>query len=160
MAPITSELVTEAAEILASEHLSEKDRETRIDGLTSDRVLSARLLYFIPEAFAYAFIPHLPDGMKVVMPTDFSVRCATGDWKSVPFSSEPIFLLAVRLGMQMFHHGPRANFKTIVSRSAMLDCVNQLLNNGESLAGANMSGLAINGVTAEDYPTLINPSEA
>ena len=159
MPPITTELVTKAAGILASEHLSEKDREARIDELTSDSVLSARLLNFIPEAFAYAFIPHLPDGAKVAMPTDFSVRCATGDWKSVPLSSEPIFLLAVQLGMQLFHHGPRVDFTAIVSRSAMLECVNKLLNNGESLAGANMSGLAFNGVYAEDYPTSINPSE-
>jgi hypothetical protein len=151
MPPITADLVQKAAEILGDEHLPEKDMDLRLDALTSDRVVSARLRNFIPEAFAYAFIPHLPDGTSIVMPKCFSARSTSGEWKSVPLLSEPIFLLGAQLGMHMYHNGPRATFKAIVSRSATLDCVNKLLNSGESLAGANMSGLAINSVIAEAY---------
>ncbi len=151
MPPITAELVAKAAEILGDGHLSERDMDLRFDELTSDRALSVRLLNFVPEAFAYAFIPHLPDGTSIVMPKYFSARGTNGEWKSVPLLSEPVFLLAAQLGMHMYHNGPRATFTAIVSRSAMLDCVNKLLNSGQSLAGANMSGLAINGVSAEDY---------
>jgi hypothetical protein len=151
MPPITADLVEKAAKILGHEHMSEKDMDLRLDALTSDRVVSARLLNFIPEAFAYAFIPHLPDGTSIVMPKCFSARSTNGEWNSVPLLSEPIFLLGAQLGMHMYHNGPRATFKAVVSRSAMLDCVNKLLNSGESLAGANMSGLTINGVSAEVY---------
>jgi hypothetical protein len=152
MPPITADLVARAADILGDERLSEEDIDLRLDELTSSPTLSARLRNFVPEAFAYAFIPHLPDGTNVVMPKEFSARNASGAWQSVPLAREPVFLMAVQLAMHIHHNGPRSVFKGVVSRSAMLDCVNKLLNEGQSLAGANMSGLAIAGVLAEEYP--------
>jgi hypothetical protein len=148
---VTMDLVSRAAAELARGAESEDELRSRLNEITNDTRLTARLIDFIPEAFALGFIPHLPNGDSVALPTGFSVKDAHGHWRSVPFSREPIFALALQLGLSMYHNGPRDPFKAIVTRSATLDMVNRALNAGESIAGATIGNLSMLGVTAEFY---------
>jgi len=145
---ISPELIEHAAAILGTDGITEEEMESKVLALARDSMLARRLIDWIPEAFALVFIPHVA---SVNLPTTFSARSKRGKWMTFAFSAEPIFEQALRLGMEMYHSGPRSTFGNIALRSCMVDAANQALNDGDSLDGATLSGPALIGIPAEVY---------
>lgn len=52
---------------------------------------------------------------------------------------------------QMFHTGPRLQFQTVTDRSALLNTVNNALNEGGSLEGSSLGGPSFLGIPAAIY---------
>src|SRR5688500_1723640 len=119
--------------------------EALVLNLAQDYMLPRRLVEWLPEAFGIVFIPHLA-GLN--LPTTFSAQTRSGKWMEVEFQAEPIFSTAVRIGMEMYHSGPRDTFKNVVLRSSVVDAVNKALNENVSIDGATLSGPALIGIPA------------
>ena len=77
-----------------------------------------RLLVWLPEAFALALLGH-SEGL--VLPKTFTARDDDDGEHTFAFDREPLFVVAVRRALQMYHDGPRAQFKAIAQRSSTMD---------------------------------------
>lgn len=148
MLQVAPELIERSVEIIGSDGISNEVIESQILALSQDRMLARRLIDWLPEAFGLVFVPHLA---KVVLPTTFSAKSSRGKWMEFEFKVEPIFPIAVRIGMEMYHAGPNKTFSNIALRSSIVNVVNQALNNGSPLDGATLSGPALIGISAETY---------
>lgn len=148
MLQVESELVERTIAIIGADGISDEEVEARVLALAKEPMLARRLIDWVPEAFGIVFVPHLAE---VKLPTTFSVKSNRGEWVEFKFQVEPIFPIAVRIGMDMFHSGSRNTFKNVVLRSAMIDAVNKALNQGDSIDGATLSGPALIGIPAEIY---------
>jgi hypothetical protein len=148
MLQASPELIQRAIAIIGRDGISEEHMEALVLDLTQDSMLARRLIDWLPEAFAMVFIPHLA---TVNLPTTFSARTRSGKWMEFEFQAEPIFAAAVRIGMDMYHSGPKNTFKNVVVRSSIVDAVNKALNDNVSIHGATLSGPALIGIPAETY---------
>jgi hypothetical protein len=154
MLSVSSELIERTAEVLGTDGISEEEIESKVFAFAQDSILARRLIDWLPEAFGIIFIPHIA---RVNLPTTFSAKSKDGKWIEFKFCVEPIFEGAVRLGMEMYHSGPRSTFSNIVSRSSTVNAVNQALNQGDTIEGATLSGPALIGVPAEVYMPQVKP---
>jgi hypothetical protein len=154
MHAVSPDLIQRTAAILGTDGITDEEIESKVFALAQDSMLARRLIDWIPEAFGIIFIPHMA---KVNLPTTFSAKSKKGKWIEFNFSVEPIFEGAVRLGMEMYHSGPRNTFSSIVSRSSIIDAINRALNQGEPLDGATLSGPAFAGIPAEVYTPQAKP---
>lgn len=133
---------------MGSEGIDDDDVETRVAALVQDPMLARRLIDWLPEAFGIVLISHMG---TVTSPDTFSAKNKSGEWVQFDLKAEPIFELATRLAMRIFHEGPRSTFSNIVGRSALLAAASRGLDDGESLDGASLGGLAMLGIPAEVY---------
>ena len=148
MSPVSPDLIESTAVIIGTDGINDGEIEAEVSILAQDAMLARRLIDWIPEAFGLVFIPHLAN---VNLPTTFSAKSNNGKWFEFKFDAEPIFLGAVRLGVEMYHSGPRNTFSNIALRSSTVAAVNLALNQGSSLKGATLSGPRLIGVPAEVY---------
>jgi hypothetical protein len=148
MPQIAPEIVKQAISILGEEGILDDDLEGRVLALCGEQMLARRLIDLLPEAFALVFVRHLA---KVNLPRTFSARNRRGKWVEFELSVEPIFPVAVQLGAEIYHAGPREIFRNIVMRSSIVGAVNKALADGSSLEGATISGPALIGIPAETY---------
>jgi hypothetical protein len=148
MLQVAPDLIERSVAIIGADGISDEEIEVQVLALSQDPMLARRLIDWLPEAFGLAFVPHLA---KVSLPTTFSAKSSSGRWLEFEFQVEPIFPIALRLGMEMYHAGPSKSFSNIVLRSSIIAAVNKALNNGSSLDGATLSGPALIGIPAETY---------
>ena len=148
MLQVAQALIERSAAIIGADGISDDAIECEVLALSQDPMLARRLIDWIPEAFGLVFVPHLA---KVTFPTTFRARSNRGNWMEFEFKVEPIFPIAARLGMEMYHAGQNPSFGNVVLRSSMIDAVNKALNAGETLDGAVLSGPAMIGIPAETY---------
>jgi len=116
-----------------------------------DAMLARRLIDVVPEGFGLVLVSHIESAQSMQLPTAFSVQNTAGDWVEFPFQCEPIFIAAVLAAQQMFHAGPRLKFQTVTDRSALLNTVNNALNNGGSLEASTLAGPRFLGIAAAVY---------
>ncbi len=154
MKPIAPEIVERAVQILGTEGISEDDIEAQIAVLVSDPMEARRLIDWIPEAFGIVLVAHLGD---LVLPKQFSALNAKGKEQLFPFTSEPIFLLALQMAQVAYHNGPSKSFQNVAFRSSTVRSVDNLLSAGGSLDGAVCSGPALIGIPAEVYSAHTKP---
>ncbi len=107
-----------------------------------------RLLVWLPEAFALALLGH-SEGLT--LPKTFTARDDNDGEHTFAFDREPLFVVAVRRALQMYHDGPRAQFKAIAQRSSTMDAVNSALHAGAELNGATLSGPQLLDIKAGTY---------
>lgn len=148
MRQVKPDLVERAIAIIGADGILDGDMEACVLAMAKESMLARRLIDWVPEAFGIVFVPHLA---KVNLPTTFSAKSSRGEWIEFEFEVEPIFPIAIRIGMDMFHSDSRSSFKNIVLRSAMINAVNKALNHGDSIDGATLSGPAMIGIPAEIY---------
>ena len=148
MTPVTHETLQEAVAILAIDGISDEEIESKVGGLVSEPMVAKRLIHWIPEAFAMAFISHIA---KVQLPSTFIARNVKGRWQTFALIKEPIFTSSLQIARQMCHDGPLETLKNVASRGCHMDAVNQCLSAGGSLDGAVLGGPALLGVPAEVY---------
>jgi len=148
MLPITPDLIERTAAVIGTDGITDEEIETKVLALSQDPMLARRLIDWLPEAFAIAFVPHFA---KVILPKTFSAKSSKGKWIKFDFHVEPIFPIAINLGMEMYHAGSSNAFSNIVQRSSILNAINSALNAGETLDGATLSGPALIGIPAETY---------
>lgn len=148
MLETSPDLIKRAIAAIGTDGISDEEIEARVLEMTGDATLAQRLIDWPPEAFGMVLIPHIA---SVNLPTTFSAQTRSGNWVEFKFQAEPIFSEAVRIGMEMYHSGPRNIFKNVVVRSSVVDAVNIALNQGSSLEGATLSGPALIGIPAEIY---------
>lgn len=148
MLQVTPDLIEHSIAIIGADGISDEEIETQVLALSQDSMLARRLIDWLPEAFGLAFAPHLA---KVILPSTFTAKSSCGNWMEFEFQAEPIFPIAIRLGMEMYHTGPSKIFNNIVLRSSIIATANKALNNGSSLDGATLSGPALIGIPAETY---------
>ena len=148
MNPISDAQLTKAALILGAKDALSDAIEAEVHALLADAMSARRVIDWLPEAFALVLIPYVA---PVELPATFSARDRKGRWKTFPMHAEPMLRDAVRLGMDMYHHGSREIFTNIVCRSALLAVVNQALSEMGDIAGGALSGPALVGVPAEIY---------
>lgn len=154
MSTVLPELVAQAVAILGTDGITDAEIESNVLALTQDSMLARRLIDWPPEAFALVLIPHIA---KVNLPTTFSARSKSGSWIEFSFQLEPIFEVAIRLGMDMYHSEQRSTFGNVALRGSTLDAVNKALNQGDPLEGATLSGPALVGIPAEVYAPPAKP---
>ena len=154
MTPITPETLQEAIAILAIDGISDEEIESKVGGLVSEPMTARRLIDWIPEAFAMAFITHIA---KVQLPSHFTARNVKGRWQKIALIKEPIFTASLQIARQMCHNGPLEILKNVASRGCHMDAVNQCLSAGGSLDGAVLGGPALHGIPAEVYQDQTAP---
>ena len=142
------EMVKTAALHLGDASRSDEDVERLVLAVAKSHVLARRLIDWLPEVFALVLIGH---SWKVGLPKHFTVRNSLGEWEAVAFKDEPIVAVALCLATHVYHNGPRDQFKRIVSRSALLNTINNALNSGANIEGAQLGDLKMFGIGAEVY---------
>ncbi len=147
MLNVDSDKIEQVISILGSESVDE-EIEAIVIALVQDRMLARRLIDWPPEAFGLILVSHMA---KVILPTTFSAQSKQGKWIEFDFKVEPIFEVALRSAMNMYHSGPRSTFSRLANRSSFVATASQALNKGASLDGATFSGPALIGVPAEIY---------
>lgn len=145
-------LVASTIDHLGNPSLSVAEIEAAVLALADrDVMLARRLIDVVPEGFGLVLISHIQGADGMQLPTTFSVQNAAGDWVEFPLQREPIFVAAVLAAQQMFHTGPRLQFQTVTDRSALLNTVNNALNEGGSLEGSSLGGPSFLGIPAAIY---------
>jgi hypothetical protein len=149
-AALTDAQLEQVIAILGVADSTEQQREAQVASLLGDKLLARRAIDWIAEAFGIALIGHMG---KIGLPQQFSASDLSGQWIKFPMSAEPIYAQAGRRALDMFHNGSRETFSAIAQRSGLVATVNNALkaNPGQSLDGANFTGLAMIGVPAETY---------
>jgi hypothetical protein len=148
MLAVPTEAIHKAIAVLGVEGIAESKVEANIASFAKDKMVARRLIDWIPEAFGIVLVSHIG---KINLPATFSARSSDGQWKQFEFKVEPIFGEALRLAADMYHTGDRSAFGSIAKRSSMVDVVNKVLNAGDSIDGATLSGPALIGIPAEVY---------
>lgn len=113
-----------------------------------DKSLAKRAMEWLPEAFGYVLLSHIP---QVQLPNSFHVRSADGQWHEIDFSAEPIAKEAIELAMEVFHSGQREFFERLAAGSALVTTMNSALNSGADISGAQMTGPVFVNLPAEEY---------
>ncbi|CAN7428004.1 hypothetical protein LJR118_002782 [Acidovorax sp. LjRoot118] len=145
-------LVASTIDHLGNSELSVAEIEAAVLALSDgDAMLARRLIDVVPEGFGLVLVSHIESAQSMQLPTAFSVQNTAGDWVEFPFQCEPIFIAAVLAAQQMFHTGPRLKFQTVTDRSALLNTVNNALNNGGSLEASTLAGPRFLGIAAAVY---------
>jgi hypothetical protein len=146
-APVSYEMVAQAAEMLAAEGAEEEEVERQLIIFTGDELLADRLQAWIREIFGRVL---LQDGGHWIDYGDtFSVRAKDGKSVHLPYRVEPLAELAARLARDCLSQGRREFVVRIASQSASLRAALHAINQGVSLEGAR-SATAF-GIPAEAY---------
>ena len=138
-----------AVEILALPGLDDEEVDRRVGGLVDDEMAMRRLVDWPPEAFGLVLIAH--NWNKLTLPSTFTAKSKAGRWSEFPFKCEPIFADSLEIGQQLLHDGDREIFKNVAARGAMLNTINNALEQGSDLDGGVLSGPALIGIPAEVY---------
>ncbi len=134
--------------LLGQEDVDEGQAEQALADAGVEYWQMRRLLVWLPEAFALAVLGH-SEGLT--LPTTFTARDDHNGEHTFAFGREPLFAVAVRRALQMYHDGPRAQLKAIAQRSSTMDAVNSALHAGAELNGATLSGPQLLDIKAETY---------
>ena len=145
---IDNDLMRRVCAILGEESISEADLEARVLSLADSPIHARRLIDWTREAFGLVLIGHIA---KVVMPKTFRAEAANGEWMEFSFDAEPIFRAAVLEASEMIHAGPRGLFQNIATCGGLFAAVNNALNEGADIGGAELSGPSLLGIPAEVY---------
>lgn len=148
MLTVPTEAIQKTIAILGVEGIQDEEIESRVAALAMDKMVARRLIDWIPEAFGIVLASHVG---KVHLPTTFSARSRSGQWRTFEFKLKPIFGEAISIATDMYHSGDRSIFANIAIRSSTVGAVNRALNAGASIDGAKLSGPALNGIPAEVY---------
>lgn len=149
MQHITDDQLKEVVRILGE--IPEARQESAANAFLGSDLLARRAIDWLVEAFGLVRINHIA---TLNLPQTFKVRGKDGAWQEVPFSADPIFSQALRLGTELYHQGQRELFGKIALRSAMVDVVNKALNAGEDISGATLGPPAMLGLQAESYAQI------
>lgn len=148
----TTDLVQATIDILGNPELTPDEIETQVLALAGgDAMLARRLIDVVPEGFGLVLVSHIKSAETMQLPAEFAVQDAAGEWVGFPFAREPVFIAAVLAAQAMFHAGPRLVFQTVTDRSALLNTVNDALNQGGSLEGATLGGPSFLSIPAAVY---------
>jgi hypothetical protein len=131
MESVSNDTIRAAVEILGSCEQVDDEVERRIRSLVAEDLTMRRLVAFIPEAFGWVVVSHLPGATEMSL-KGFIMEDGGGPF---PFISEPIFAEAVKIGQFTFHNGPRHLIRNIANRSAILSAASGLLDKVGSLKG-------------------------
>ena len=93
-------------------------------------------------------------------PETFSAQDADGNWRSIAFQKEPIFVAGLIAAQAMFHNGPRLNFMTVTNRSSLLAVVNNALNESGSTDESCLGGARIGGPELFERPMFERMEDA
>ena len=154
MLTVPIDAIHKAVAILGSEGISDGDVESGIASFADNKLVARRLIDCIPEAFGIVLASHVG---RINLPSTFSARLKSGNWKSFEFAVEPVFDLSLRIAADMYHAGDRATFGNVAKRSSIIVALNNALNSGASIEGATLSGPALIGVPAETYEAKSKP---
>lgn len=146
MKSITQDQLEQVAGILGD--LPESQQEAAVLALLGDPLLARRAIDWLVEAFGLVLIPHIA---AIALPRTFRARSEDGVWVELPLSADPIFGQAIKLGVRLYHHGPRELFGKIALRSAMVAAVNNALNAGADVKGAVLGPPSMHGLQAKMY---------
>jgi hypothetical protein len=146
MQQVTIDQLEQVARILGSH--AESEHDAAVTALLGNEFLARRAIDWLAEAFGLVLIQHIA---AVKLPRTFKAQNRDGEWVEIPFTAEPIFGLALRLGTAIYHSGPREIFSKIALRSALVSVVNKALNSGANLEGAELSSPSMLGLKAETY---------
>jgi hypothetical protein len=148
-APVSYELVVQAADILAAEGMDEEGIKAQLLALTGDELLAKRLREWVREVFGRVML--LDSGHQIQFVNTFSVFTSDRKAVSVPNRAEPIVELATRLAEDHLKQGRKEYVFRVGESSAPLRTALPALEQGVSLDGAVMAS-AFNGIPAEAYP--------
>jgi hypothetical protein len=147
-APVSYELVVQAADILATEGIDEDGIEAQLLALTGDELLAKRLREWIREAFGRVV---LLSGHRIHFLDTFTVLTSERKLIKVPNRAEPIIKMAGRLAVDYLSQGRKEYVLLIAETSAPMQTALSMIEKGLSLDGAMMAS-AFNGIPAEAYP--------
>ena len=113
------------------------------------------LALFVPSAFAWAILKKM--GVSS-FPNSFVVSDDDGNDVSIPVAQEHYFTGALQIANDVMQNGyndlvTKHVFTAIISRSAEIGAVNQLLDAGHDIAEASILPLRINNITAQPSDT-------
>jgi hypothetical protein len=149
MTPVSDSVIESAISIIGTTGIADDVIERDVRAVVADDMTARRLIDWIPEAFGLVLVSHISS--KLVLPTTFSAQSREGEWRDFNLVLESIFVSALLIAQKMFHNGPREIFRNVSERSSMTSTVNNALNAGVNLDGAQLSGPALIGIPAEVY---------
>ena len=145
-APVSYEVVVQAADILAAEGAEEEGIETKLLALAGDEMLAKRLREWIREAFGRAVL--LDSGHRIHFVDSFSVFTRERKAVTVPNRAEPIVEMGTRLAQEYLRQDRKEFVLRIAEGSAALRSAMPAIEQGVSLDGA-VSASAFKGIPAE-----------
>ena len=148
-APVSYELVVQAAEILATEGIDEEGIKAKLLALAGDELLAKRLREWIRETFGRVMLSDA--GHRIQFVDTFTVFTSDRKSVSVPNRAEPIVELATRLAQDHLKQGRTEYVFRVAETSASVRTASPAIEQGVSLDGAVMAS-AFNGIPAEAYP--------
>src|SRR5687768_821394 len=102
-APVSYELVVQAADILATEGIDEDGIEAQLLALTGDELLAKRLREWVRQIFGRVML--LDAGHRIHFVDTFTVFTSERKAVTVPDRAEPIVELAARLAQDHLKQG-------------------------------------------------------
>ena len=143
MDTLSQHQLKQVALLVADRALTELERESQAHSITGSQELAQRALDWLPEAFGLVALSRI-EGL--VLPRTFSAKDGNGTWHVFPLSAEPLYAQAIALA-----HDIEIPFKAIAQQGSCVNAVDNALNSGVSLHGAELSGPALVGTPAEAY---------
>ena len=142
--------VQAVVDLMASGQFTDDEIEEKVLDWTGDELMSRRLIDWIPEVFGLLVVGHLD---QFNLDPTFQVKSASGEWRTFDITSEPIVEEAGKIAAAMFHDAAGARFRSIASRSSLVDAANRALKTNPRIK-STLSGPAFIGIPAHVYADM------
>ena len=146
----TQGVLDTASAVAASPNITEGGLSALLRSKGYSPIQAEKLTTFVPSAFAWVLLHK----MGASLPNHYIALTKDGAEVSIPIAQEHYFTAALALAHHTFQNGwsaalPRSTFEAVANRSAEMDAVNKLLNQGETVSGASVQPFRVFGFTAE-----------
>jgi hypothetical protein len=116
------------------------------------RIEAEKLNVFVPSAFSWIVLKRLG---VTSLPNHFVAKDACNNEVEIPISSQHYFTAALTLAYSTFENGwsntvSRKTYEAVAARSAEMDIVNKVLDQGGSVDGSTLSPLQLHRISAEE----------
>jgi len=147
MESVSRKVLEQAIELLGKPELTQHDVEARLRASGVKEIVAQRLASFIPEAFGMVAAAEMK--RKPAFQATFRACDEKGKPEDIPFSSEPIFGLAMSRAKAMYKEGSREVFDAVAKRSSVMEVITDANEKKSFYEGAVIA--IETGVPAEAY---------
>ena len=145
--PLTTcpdEMLRQAISIMATNSEVNDQTIDDLNDLTKDKMLTRRLIAWIPEALGHYYLGGL--GLDPI-PASFSAGNARGKWIDFPVDAEPLYRQIVQIAPELSD----ATVILISRQSSAYAAVKSLTDGGGEVSDAQLTGAALVSIPAAIY---------
>ncbi|QQL45524.1 hypothetical protein [Sulfuriroseicoccus oceanibius] len=129
--------ISAAVEIIGRDGITEEEIEDEVLALVGDPLVARRLIDWVPEVFGRVLVASMG---RVTVVKEFEVQDERGEWRRLPFESEPIVAVAQQRARELGAQSPNDLFLKVALRSAVASAVADAIKEGHPLTGSSIGG--------------------